>query len=543
MIAAVLGLGSLSAYLVEENLEELTLERSANQRDTSTYLDDNRTLNDEHREIRRAVATAEQIIEEAVTADPDDPRFPTWGHWARHFDAKCRRMSLSFSHMDDFTVTSLFLPPLWDWRTHRNKSWYRENPSKVDEPLDSAELSQADTTPYQDQSDDQADAAKVLELSARKKIVTSKWLPNASHSVEAEILGHGTTHKGLHQGAVAWCYLPRSVSATQADGTFDQDNFLLRAARAYAAAVPIDAINDDPEHPGDKLLPGTWQNWEDHWTAKCLRTLEVFSDLKGFTVEADFTRPRGAESESLIFDRLLGGNARYPHKLNQMKLKPKNQGEQPRVAGTAYCEVEAGVTPESAPPAGPSARRRWDLGLATIEWLIVVAVSALMAALVLAHVQRNLDRSVTQVAESSDAGGSRLARAQALADELANRVQVQSLQYDNFDYRFQDPAFWSEHFSTRCARIREVFADLETEGVKVTVESDFRVDTTNQLLQQVEANDLGEVPWIYGNQYALDVIRRQGQEKARNPSRDQVPTFTVCQVFLSYEPTSYGLAP
>lgn len=185
-------------------------------------------------------------------------------------------------------------------------------------------------------------------------------------------------------------------------------------------------------------------------------------------------------------------------------------------------------------------RRRREGGLATLEWLIVVSVAALMAALVLAHVQRNVDRGVMQIAESSDGGSPdsvrSLVRAQALADELAYRVQVQSLEYDRYDYRFQDPVFWSEHFNTRCGRIREVFADLEAEGVTVAVESDFRMDQGTLDLQRIEPVALGEVPWIYGDLYDPPPGQR------RTDRREQVPAFTVCQVFLSHEQT-YNLTP
>ena len=180
-----------------------------------------------------------------------------------------------------------------------------------------------------------------------------------------------------------------------------------------------------------------------------------------------------------------------------------------------------------------AARRRRDRGLATLEWLMVVAVAALMAALVLAHVQRNVERGVSQIADASDGGPDStrtLDRAQSLADELAHRVQVQSIEYDPYDYRFQDPVFWSEHFSTRCQRIREVFADLEAEGVTVAVESDFRMGDTTILNQRIEPIALGEIPWIYGN---LDTS---------SPRRDSIPAFTVCQVFLSQQQT-YGLTP
>lgn len=183
-----------------------------------------------------------------------------------------------------------------------------------------------------------------------------------------------------------------------------------------------------------------------------------------------------------------------------------------------------------SPRTGASARRRGrgDAGLATLEWLLVVSVSALLAALVIAHVQRNVDRAVHLVADESDAAlgapGS-LARAQALADEMAYQVQVASLRYDPFDYRFQDPLFWSDHFSTRCRRIREVFSDIEAEGVRVTVETVFRFDQASISQQRIDSRNLGEIPWTFGE---------FGDENVLDPLRTRTPAQTVCQVFLSY---------
>lgn len=171
-------------------------------------------------------------------------------------------------------------------------------------------------------------------------------------------------------------------------------------------------------------------------------------------------------------------------------------------------------------------RSRRDSGLATLEWLLVVSVSALLAALVIAHVQRNVDRAVHVVGDSSDAGlvaPDSLASAQSLADELAHQVQVASLQYEPSDYRFQDPSFWEDHFSTRCRRIREVFSDIEAEGVQVTVETDFRLSGRAGGAQQIVPRDLGEIPWIFGAG-GFD-FRLAGDEE---------PASTVCQVLLSH---------
>ncbi|MCY3786779.1 MAG: hypothetical protein OXG47_08665 [bacterium] len=354
VIAAVAGLGGISAYLVEENLESLTVEQSAQQRDTTAYLDGGLGLNSEHRTIRRALATAEQIVEEAVSADPDDPRFPTWRHWADHFDAKCRRLKLSYANMDGFTVTSLFLPPLWDHATHGGEDWYKgetdkiddpsktAGPSKANAPLTAAELRAADTTPYPEQSADAATVA-VLRLLSTRKIIVAVRHTNVPGDYKRrygvnhwqELIRGNATFRGLHQGAVAWCFLPRSVSATLSDGTWDNDNLEFQAARDYARGVAQDAASDDRERPGDKSLPGTWQNWQDYWTAKCLRAPVIFSDLKGFTVEADFTRPAGARPSDLIYDRQADHE---PFQLKNVELEP-NPGNNPRPEGTASCEL------------------------------------------------------------------------------------------------------------------------------------------------------------------------------------------------------------
>lgn len=296
VIAAVMGLGGLSAYLVEDYVESHTLERSAEQRDLTAYVDDGRALNTEHRMVRHAAAAVAAVVEEAVSADPDDPRFPVWRDWASHFDAKCRRLALVYRHLDGFTVHSLFLPPLRPKNTPSEEE-YRREPSRARDPLDADELAEADTTPY----DQGATAADLETLSNRKKIMLGFFLAR----VTPENPG-GTRQvlvNSLFKGAVAWCYLPRSISATAADGGLDERNPLLAAAEAYAEGVAGSAKVDDPENPGDKALPGTWRNWASHWDAKCRRAVDVFSDLRGFTVESTFRRPPGAPSaEELIHD-------------------------------------------------------------------------------------------------------------------------------------------------------------------------------------------------------------------------------------------------
>ncbi|MDE0195730.1 MAG: hypothetical protein OXP08_09305 [bacterium] len=193
------------------------------------------------------------------------------------------------------------------------------------------------------------------------------------------------------------------------------------------------------------------------------------------------------------------------------------------------------MSPPGRAPA-PRRRSRRHAGLATLEWLLVVSVSALLAALVIAHVQRNVDRGVTLIADASDAGlgapGS-LDRAQALADELAYRVQVASLQYDPRDYRFQDPSFWSDHFSTRCRRIREIFSDIAAEDVQVTVETDFRFGAIEIAGQRINPREIGEIPWVFGEQgHDPDLLRRGVFDQSERGR--YVPAQTVCQVFLSH---------
>jgi len=144
--------------------------------------------------------------------------------------------------------------------------------------------------------------------------------------------------------------------------------------------------------------------------------------------------------------------------------------------------------------------------------------------------------SVTLIADASDAGlgapGS-LDRAQALADELAYRVQVASLQYDPRDYRFQDPSFWSDHFSTRCRRIREIFSDIAAEDVQVTVETDFRFGAIEIAGQRINPREIGEIPWVFGEQgHDPDLLRRGVFDQSERGR--YVPAQTVCQVFLSH---------
>ncbi|MDE0195729.1 MAG: hypothetical protein OXP08_09300 [bacterium] len=293
VIAAVMGLGGLSAYLVEDYVESLTLERSAEQRDLTAYLDDGRVLNLEHRTVRHAAAAAAAVVEEALSVDPDDPRFPRWSDWTAHFDAKCRRLALSYSELDGFAVASLFLPPLRP-ENKPTKAEYTREPSRSREPLTAAGLADADSTPYEGG----ATVADLALLANRKKIMTGV------NPDRKRFAGLQSAQNAVFKGAVAWCFLPRSVSAVTAGGQLDEDNLRVQAARTYAAGVGISARTDDPENPGDKALPGTWRNWETYWDAKCRRTAEVFRDLRGFTVDSRFEKPGAVPSpDDLISDR------------------------------------------------------------------------------------------------------------------------------------------------------------------------------------------------------------------------------------------------
>lgn len=329
VIAAVLGLGGLSAYLVEDYLEELTVERTAQQRDTAAYLEGGRQLNEDHRAVRHAAASAERIVEEALAADPDDPRFRTWADWARHFDSRCRRLPLSYSFLDDFAVQSLFLPPLRKEKKPTEAD-YKADPTGATDPLDAdylhSDLAEADTTPYPNPSIDplhDPDKASTVYLGflANRKIIL---IPQGSlpkiQIKEKTIEKSQELQDNLHKGAVAWCYLPRSISSSLADGTLDDSNLRVNALKAYASGVADNAKTDDFKNPGDKALPGTWQNWERYWTAKCLRLTEIFSDLKGFTVEANFKRHSGVPPpphDELIYDPQRGGSLQrqYPRQI------------------------------------------------------------------------------------------------------------------------------------------------------------------------------------------------------------------------------------
>lgn len=324
VITAVMGLGGLSAYLVEDYVESLTLERSAEQRDVTAYVDDGRALNADHRTVRHAAAAAEAVVEEALSVEPGDARFPNWAAWAGHFDAKCRRLALSYSHLDGFAVRSLFLPPLRP-KNKPSVAEYEEEPSRARDPLTADGLTAADTTPYADSPHDKsAKAADLVLLANRKKIMLGKVTPYRGDGTRYNTVQHA--QEDLFKDAVAWCYLPRSTSAVTAGGELDKENPRLLAARTYARGVAQSARQDDHKSPGDEALPGTWRNWASHWDAKCQRTLDAFRDLRGLSVRSRFEKPSAApDADDLIYDP-NGPGDKYPHKIAD---------------ATAECEVAA----------------------------------------------------------------------------------------------------------------------------------------------------------------------------------------------------------
>ena len=330
VIAAVAGLGGLSAYLIEDYVETLTLERTAEQREAVTYLDTGRRLNRDHRAVRSAAATAQRIVEEAVSADPDDPRFETWADWARHYDTRCRRLKLTYGNLEDFAVVSLFLAPL-----KNPLPPISVEPTMAHEPLTAEALAAADTTPFvvadftlrsltPDGNHDRAGIATLDFLTRRKQILQHGAVVNGAPLAP----GSDPVRSRIQRHAVAWCFLPPSISASLPNGTLDDENrnLLLRAAKQHALGVAVGAGQADAMNPGDPSLPGTWRNWESFWDAKCRRTVHVYRDLKGFDVRSTFRRPSGAPLDGLIYDPDRGttSDERVPHKVSQ---------------STATCEV------------------------------------------------------------------------------------------------------------------------------------------------------------------------------------------------------------
>ena len=111
-------------------------------------------------------------------------------------------------------------------------------------------------------------------------------------------------------------------------------------------------------------------------------------------------------------------------------------------------------------------KRRDDSGLTTLEWLLIVAAVAGLAALAVVLVQRVVGDTSEQIAGSS-------ARETA-ARVAASSVEQEAKNADITDNRWDSWAKWENYFTDKCDRIAVTFSDA---GI-TAMTSDFNEPTT-----------------------------------------------------------------
>ena len=121
-------------------------------------------------------------------------------------------------------------------------------------------------------------------------------------------------------------------------------------------------------------------------------------------------------------------------------------------------------------------KRRDDSGLTTLEWLLIVAAVAGLAALAVVLVQRVVGDTSEQIAGSS---------ARATAARVAGlSVQDEAKNYDaNLD-RFESITKWDNYFPSKCNSISVTFADAG-----VTATAAFEVTSGGAVTDVTAASD------------------------------------------------------
>ena len=96
-------------------------------------------------------------------------------------------------------------------------------------------------------------------------------------------------------------------------------------------------------------------------------------------------------------------------------------------------------------------KRRDDSGLTTLEWLLIVAAVAGLAALAVVLVQNVVSDTSEQIAGSS---------ARATAAKVAGlAVQEEARNVDGDSKRYSSFATWAVYYRNKCNRVTVVYAD------------------------------------------------------------------------------------
>ena len=145
--------------------------------------------------------------------------------------------------------------------------------------------------------------------------------------------------------------------------------------------------------------------------------------------------------------------------------------------------------PQPAPegPRRPT-RRRWperradESGLTTLEWLLIVAAVAGLAALAVVLVQNVVGETSEQIAGSS----ARQTAATIAADQIIRDANRSGADQPNSANTWEE---WEKHYSSRCERLAITYGDA---GITVQASFDFKEATSagNLITDVVDADDI-----------------------------------------------------
>ena len=116
-------------------------------------------------------------------------------------------------------------------------------------------------------------------------------------------------------------------------------------------------------------------------------------------------------------------------------------------------------------PDGPSWKRRRDeSGLTTLEWLLIVAAVAGIAALAVVLVTNVVDDTSEQISGSSARQTSLILAADEITQDAA--AATQSAATNEAQNEFKDIADWKAHYDRKCNRLQITYGDVGDDVVE-----------------------------------------------------------------------------
>ena len=132
------------------------------------------------------------------------------------------------------------------------------------------------------------------------------------------------------------------------------------------------------------------------------------------------------------------------------------------------CAPSGKPTPPShaSSPAGEHETRE---GLTTLEWLLIVAAVAGLAALAIVLVQGVVDDTAEDIRGSSARGQAALVAAQAIIDQAKaprtwNTDSTSRIARSIGPERFEDAAEWGLYFNSKCRRLNITYSDSDIDS-------------------------------------------------------------------------------